>query len=805
MRIGIFTPKIQQAEMNVGRTAIFFQMNEERLNNKLVRCNKQKIETSNKSSVQAVSGSDQSNIEGLTFDVIILDEAQKITNYTWSERIVPMGGGCIIGSSLITLPSGEMISIQELVEKQEQKTIMALDTTTFKLIEAPIEDYHNTGIHPTLKITLDSGRTLQGTFDHPIIIKPRDTRTPKWERLENLKIGMQVAVPRELPFFGKYLNPHARITGMLIGDGTYGDRQNVGYSSADEELWDYIKDNYPDLKINIYESYITEDGRLFEGGTICGMSTILREAGIYGQVKCNKRLPDNLSSYTKESLAELIGGLFDTDGGVYIEDNRKIMLSFTQNSYEIIKDLQLALLKFGIHSKIQTRKIKKIKFKSAVEKYYVLNIRGKENIENFAKNIKFITKKKQLELERGVELLKNHKYKIQKDLLDSDLRFEKIKLIENAGEQSVYDLTITGVHNFIANGIYTHNTNAKMIKIGTPKTRNHFYDSVEGQASSEWYSIRKDWTECPQLWVLDPIYLPDHNDPTHEIIRPYSRYVFNLMPKSLKQELFPTRPELWSEGEMSVEDFKTQYMLQFIDGAGQFLLSAEWDKLVDGNFEWITHGMIGEKYVAGIDFAGSESEGADFTHISVLRIAPNGQKQKVWGTELHGTSYPDQMRYIAKLFGGPTPIFNVSSIFADYTGCGAPVVQTLKMEYGLTQLHGIIFNASDTYTNSGMNMKNIMCSQFKHELSYDRFKYPSKDLFLKSAGSDMNGFYHKMVGEWKDLESETRMGINKIIMAPQGGHDDCCMADVLANFSAIYGFSRQMPRASSGKMFNRGA
>ena len=92
MRIGIFTPRVQQAEVNVGRTSVFFQMNEEKLNNKLIKCTKQKIELSNGSYVMAVSGSDQSNIEGLTFDVIILDEAQKITDYTWSERIAPMGG-----------------------------------------------------------------------------------------------------------------------------------------------------------------------------------------------------------------------------------------------------------------------------------------------------------------------------------------------------------------------------------------------------------------------------------------------------------------------------------------------------------------------------------------------------------------------------------------------------------------------------------------------------------------------------------------------------------------------------------------
>ena len=276
------------------------------------------------------------------------------------------------------------------------------------------------------------------------------------------------------------------------------------------------------------------------------------------------------------------------------------------------------------------------------------------------------------------------------------------------------------------------------------------------------------------------------------------------MPKSLKQELFPTCYELWTEGDMSVEDFKTQYMLHFVDGAGQFLSIAEWDMLVNGNFEWLTHGKIGEKYVAGIDFAGSEADGADFTHITVLRVAPNGQKQKVFATEMHGTSYPDQMRYIAKLFGGPSPIFPVSSIFADYTGCGAPTVQTLKQEYGLTQLHGVIFNASDTFTNSGMNMKNIMFSQFKHELSYDRFKYPNKELFLKSAGNDMNSFYHKMVGEWRDLESETRIGINKIIQAPNSAHDDCPSADVLANFAATYGSRGSMPKPSSGRMFNRG-
>ena len=241
-------------------------------------------------------------------------------------------------------------------------------------------------------------------------------------------------------------------------------------------------------------------------------------------------------------------------------------------------------------------------------------------------------------------------------------------------------------------------TNAKMIKIGTPKTRNHFYQSFEGQASAEWCCIRRDWTQCPQLWALDKTMLPD---PQSGIIRPYSTYVLSLMPKTLKQQMFPNNHEIWTEGEMSVEDFKTQYMLEFIDGAGQFFSTEDWEKMIDGDFEWQDHGQYGETLVAGIDFAGSSADNADFTHISVVRIAPNGQKQKIYGEEMHGTAYPEQMRRIAQLFSGRNARFHVKSIFADFTGCGRPVVQTLQYDYGLKQLEGITFNGADTYTKSG--------------------------------------------------------------------------------------------------------
>ena len=347
-------------------------------------------------------------------------------------------------------------------------------------------------------------------------------------------------------------------------------------------------------------------------------------------------------------------------------------------------------------------------------------------------------------------------------------------------------------------------TNAKLIKIGTPKTRNHFYDAVEGKAHEKWTVVKRDWTQCAQSWALGAIYLPD---PNTGIVRPYSKFIVEqAMPKSLKQEMFPNNPEVWTDGNLDIEDFRTQYMLEFIDGAGKYLNSKHIEKLTDGEFEWLEHGKIGENYVAGIDFAGSNPEG-DSTHITVLRITRDGVKQKVFCKEFKDTSYPEQMYCISHLFGGPHPIFETRRIFADYTGCGAAVVQTLQEEYGIQNMEGIIFNSRDRFTNSGMNMKNIMYAKWRQELENDKFKYMTKENFERSegpgAGKNNVSFYHRMISEWADLEFTVGFSVNKKIEAPAGYHDDCCDADVLANFAALSGRRGHMPKPSYARIYRR--
>ena len=706
-------------------------------------------------------------------------------------------------NSEIQLLDGTTKTIEEIVQNQSVDEILCIDFDTKKLTKGKITDYHDVGIEETITITLASGKKVGGTYQHPVIMKNRANRTPRWERLDKIKVGYQVGVPKSLPYFGEVHNKDARLLGMLIGDGSYSCAGTVWYGSEDKELWDYIKENYPDSNIDVRDSFTTKRGNLFKSARITKLTPITAEAKIHGDKSVNKKLPYNVMSWDKESICELIGGLYDTDGCVHVENNQKydkVTIKYTTISPQIANSLQKLLCKLGIHAYIKSYYPPK-DFCNAKNLAYDLLVRDKESVENFYNNIKLLVPHKQKALENGFKILQNHKCKIPKNLIDTDLRFEKVVKVEFTGKHHVYDLTVDKYHNFIANGIFVHNTNAKIVQIGTPKTRNHFYDAVEGKAHEKWTVVRRDWTQCQQLWALDAIYLPD---PKTGIVRPYSRFVLEqAMPKVLKEEMFPNNPELWTEGNLSIEDFKTQYMLEFIDGAGKYLDSDQIKKMTDGQFDWLDHGIIGENYVAGIDFAGSNPDG-DSTQITVLRVARDGTKQKVFSKEFQDTSYPQQMYYISNLFGGYHPRFECKKIFADYTGCGAAVVQTLQEEFGIKNLEGIIFNARDRFTGSGMNMKNIMYAKWRQELDNGKFKYMTKERFLKStaegAGENNIGYYHRMVSEWADLEQTvTGYSVNKKIEAPLGYHDDVPDSDVLANFAAVEGRRGHMPKATAGR------
>jgi hypothetical protein len=115
------------------------------------------------------------------------------------------------------------------------------------------------------------------------------------------------------------------LIGLLIGDGTYNGTPVL--TNCDEEVLSYVTNKYKctDRKKQKH----TKDGRILRCLSILGIRDELRNIGIYGQTKLNKRLPDCVFSSRESDCCELLAGLIDTDGNVSIRKRSGNRMSYT--------------------------------------------------------------------------------------------------------------------------------------------------------------------------------------------------------------------------------------------------------------------------------------------------------------------------------------------------------------------------------------------------------------------------------------------------------------------------------------------
>ncbi len=207
-------------------------------------------------------------------------------------------------------------------------------------------------------------------------------------------------------------------------------------------------------------------------------------------------------------LRNVLQGLFDTDG--YANDSKTggKNVGISSISPSLAQTIHLSLLKFGIISKKRFRKRagnvavgKKITVISRNDQYCI-EIYGKRNLQQFREKIGFGLTRKQETLEKIIqsihyektnidfvpeikealqktkadsqykkgkartshtklkELMKNEDDGFLQKLSNANILWDQIKIKKGFKPtyEYVYDMTVSGSHNFIANGFYVHNT-----------------------------------------------------------------------------------------------------------------------------------------------------------------------------------------------------------------------------------------------------------------------------------------------------------------------------------------------------------
>ncbi|MFZ5878454.1 MAG: replicative DNA helicase [Chloroflexota bacterium] len=243
----------------------------------------------------------------------------------------------------------------------------------------------------------------------------------------------------------------------------------------------------------------------------------LMELQAFGLRSYEKRVPTQVFEQPEDAIALFLRHLWATDGSIQLVKGKKVrpVAYYATSSPDLARDVQTLLLRLGINA-IQKRVPQNGKGRDQLN----VIVTGKTDLEIFAQKIGAVGEYRQKRLTEIQTYLSQHEANTNRDVIpnkiwrmhvvpamqkvgltsrrmqaaietqycgtglykqnvsreraervadvvkspvlsalaESDVYWDSIVSIEPAGEEKVYDLTVPGHHNFIANNIFVHNS-----------------------------------------------------------------------------------------------------------------------------------------------------------------------------------------------------------------------------------------------------------------------------------------------------------------------------------------------------------
>jgi replicative DNA helicase len=243
---------------------------------------------------------------------------------------------------------------------------------------------------------------------------------------------------------------------------------------------------------------------------------------LWGKLATEKRLPSCVFRLPRAQLALFLNRLFACDGSAYVQNQRQGLLSYASSSRELAREVQHLLLRFGVLARLKHRHVN---YQGGQRESWELVISHQDSLRRFSAEIGIFGKEAQLESvsallndkqehantdslpasacdyvltlkgdtpwetlfsRKGLpypdgfnphlcgqsrRLLSRSRARFFAELFDdaylaqladSDLYWDTVVNIEPTGMKQVYDLTVPGTHNFVAEDVLVHNTTFAM-------------------------------------------------------------------------------------------------------------------------------------------------------------------------------------------------------------------------------------------------------------------------------------------------------------------------------------------------------
>ncbi|MGH3500840.1 MAG: replicative DNA helicase [Nocardioidaceae bacterium] len=427
--------------------------------------------------------------------------------------------GCVTaGTRLLRADTGAEVTFGELMRDEHLPVVWSLDAR-MRMVPRQLTKVFSTGTKEVFRIRLTSGREVEATANHPLLTV--DGWVPIGELATGHRVATPRQVPEPLET-KPMDDAAVIMLGHLIGDGSFVRRQPIRYASIDEANLSAVtgaaahfgitpvRDEYAAARVMTLRLPAPYQlGR----GKRNPIAAWLDDLGLFGVRSHEKFVPEPVYALPREQIALFLRHLWATDGSVRWDARvRQARIYYSTTSRSLADGVAQLLLRLGVFARI--KRVTKPGYRDC----WHLDLYGAENQLRFIDTIGvhgargmachkvahelrsvvgntnndtvpqqvwekvrgLLTTKsmthRQFATGTGTQFCDSTMWKHSPSrsrlaqaaavLDDADLEmmatndvfWDEIAEITSLGQQPVYDATVPGTHNFVANGITMHNS-----------------------------------------------------------------------------------------------------------------------------------------------------------------------------------------------------------------------------------------------------------------------------------------------------------------------------------------------------------
>ncbi|WP_409329420.1 replicative DNA helicase [Trujillonella humicola] len=428
--------------------------------------------------------------------------------------------GCLPADTrILRADTGAEVTIGELFESGATDVpVWGLDDS-LRYVRRHLTHAFSTGRKPVLTLTTASGKTVRATANHPFLTYDGFRPLGELAAGDRIAVPRHVPAPDRMTVWE---DDKVVLLAHMIGDGSFVKRQPLRYASIDEANLRAVttaalhfgvvavRDEYEAARCTTLR--LPAPFRLARGKRN-PIAAWLDELGLFGLRSHEKFVPQPVFSLPKKQIAMFLRHLWATDGSVTVnKTGRGGRVYYASTSRRLVDDLSRLLLRFGISCRIRRTR------KSGYRDGWTLDISGCDDQRRFlgeigvhgarAESVERLlavvretsvgaksdtvpaavwNRVRSVMEERGMShrvlaaalgadphpsrwskhaLSRERLGRIAAILGDAeldiqalnDLYWDEIVHIELGPEEEVYDVTVLGTHNFIADGFAVSNS-----------------------------------------------------------------------------------------------------------------------------------------------------------------------------------------------------------------------------------------------------------------------------------------------------------------------------------------------------------